>query len=723
MPKSIEKEKNFTLLEKNVQVISAVNNQKLSPYLDTFRHHPENILSQPLGILAGFFKINDLSEDSAYIVNFLSSVVKKEYFINPKRPVETSLDSALRKINLAISEIAKAGNIKWLGKIDGAVCVLEKNNLHFSVCGQAKILLLRNQILTEISKDVAYEENDPNPIKTFVNVSSGRLEKDDKIIISGQEIFEVFSLSELKKGAVHFPGEKFTQFIKTALTNKLEIVGTIIVDIFEKEISQKNEDSEISSSSQYNVFSQKTFENNIQNKKNIEDLLREDKKNEYTDEKTGHIYIQEDETVEKNETKKSIFWFLLKEKMLDFSFWMKKNSRKAMTGLGIFLKGLSMNIWIKLKNWKIERKLKIAETKKEKISSLSDKSENRENPETAKNEVAAEKSLSFGKIIPDFNKISTILNKITLKQKIVVIFGIFFIFAIPFVFVKIQGSRENKNANKEFQETIPDKRELLSGEKNIIFLENIENFGINYPLENATAINGRVVANNQEKIIIREESGEIKEVEWKKDEGLIKNMVAMKDLNLVLILTDKNKIFSLPLGQSSAKITENKISIPENSNLTGMATYLTYLYLLDAKNNQIYRYPRAEGGFGEKSDWIKDSLDLESACCLSIEENVFLKNKDTLKKLFKGRNQDFVLEQTAVPVKVDRIFTNEDIGNLYILDKDQGRIIQFSKDGTLIRQYFNEAIKESTGFSADEKSGSVYFSNSQGLNSFRLEQL
>jgi hypothetical protein len=114
-------------LEKTISPVLVVNNSSLKPYVELFEYSPENIYQQPLGSLVGFFEIKEYSQDSAYIVNFLTSVLKKEYYINPKRPVTESLDSALHKVNLALSELAKQGNVEWLGKLNAAICVLEKN--------------------------------------------------------------------------------------------------------------------------------------------------------------------------------------------------------------------------------------------------------------------------------------------------------------------------------------------------------------------------------------------------------------------------------------------------------------------------------------------------------------------------------------------------------------------------------------------------------------------
>ncbi|HDH07478.1 MAG TPA: hypothetical protein ENG89_00465, partial [Candidatus Moranbacteria bacterium] len=279
-------------MKKSISTILVANDKDLRPYIELFEYTGENIVQQQLGTLLGTFEIRDDSEDSAYIVNFLTSVAKKEYFINTKRPAAESFEAALHKVNLALSELANHGNVSWLGKLDAAICVLERNYFHFSVAGNAKVLLLRNNIITDISEDLASDESEPHPIKTFTNISSGKLEKDDKLIITGEDLFHVFSLTEIKKGASRFDNEKFVQFIKTALINELEIAGTIIINVFKEKLDTEQVDEKPKKEKKgiLNAFSEKAFEN----PKTPEIIQGEDKKKkiEYIDQKTGHIYVK-----------------------------------------------------------------------------------------------------------------------------------------------------------------------------------------------------------------------------------------------------------------------------------------------------------------------------------------------------------------------------------------------------------------------------------------------
>ncbi len=295
----------------SVTEILITNEGALKPYIQAFHYESENIAMASLGSVLGIFEIEDHSEDSAYIVNFLASIVKKEYFLHPKRPAIESLEATLHKINLALSELIKQDNTQWLGRLNATLCVFEKNNIHFSVSGKAKTLLIRNGILSDISDGLA-EESNIHPLKTFTEVSSGRLKSDDKILLTTPGLFDIFSPAELQKNVRRFSNEKFSQFLRTALVNQLLFGSTLIIDIVETKktepaITKAPEGKKVQAIP--NAFSQLAFldtktnsdtridSSTHQAKQSSDTLLQE---SEYTDSKTGHIYVQGDTPITQN---------------------------------------------------------------------------------------------------------------------------------------------------------------------------------------------------------------------------------------------------------------------------------------------------------------------------------------------------------------------------------------------------------------------------------------
>ncbi|NCA94065.1 MAG: hypothetical protein EOM84_02685, partial [Sphingobacteriia bacterium] len=76
-----------------INEIMIVNNKKLNPYLEVVNFSSRNVDQKKLGTVLGIFEIKDLSDDSAYIVNFLSSVAKKTYFAGHQKNPEESFES------------------------------------------------------------------------------------------------------------------------------------------------------------------------------------------------------------------------------------------------------------------------------------------------------------------------------------------------------------------------------------------------------------------------------------------------------------------------------------------------------------------------------------------------------------------------------------------------------------------------------------------------------
>ncbi|KKU55669.1 MAG: hypothetical protein UY41_C0002G0014 [Candidatus Moranbacteria bacterium GW2011_GWE1_49_15] len=761
-----------TDMEKSIFPILVVNNSNLKPYIELFSYQPENISQQPLGSLVGFFEIRDYSEDSAYVVNFLNSVVKKEYYLNPKRSVQDSFDAALHKVNLALSELAKHGNINWLGKIDSAICVIEKNSIHFSVTGKAKILLNRNTVLTDVTEDLAPDSPDPHPLKTFTNVSSGRLEKGDKLIITSEDLFHILSLSDLKKNVARFDKDKFIQFIKTALTNELDMAGTLIVDIDEPEkktvrkepIKQKEETATIS------VFSETAFSKKkkwtaplVEAKPETEDPEQE---KEYVDKKTGHIYIQGDNEEKEDSGALQEQAQMVKEVMYNsmfatkdffkkqaFSAW-KKTKKTLSSAASYNYAGKFSSLKDGLgKKYRGRKKPDAPEMiPEESLENIIEQYEKEFQPSPRKNVskisklgIPVKKSVSEGianlkplvgkipellpnghtleklrTVLPDASKANRLFAGFTPKQKISTVSIILALIILPLFFSKIDFKKKEAASIDTIPTTeSPDQNEeKYLNERNIAFVEQVEKIsslsGVigSFPLESDLyAVTDRTVT------LIKE--NETKEFTWLEEYGSGRITAYMKDLNLIFILTDREKVVSF--SPVSLDFKDNSIVIPQGAQISQASTYLTYLYLLDKKNNQIYRYPRAEGGFGEKTDWVKKPLDASSVSDMAIDDNVFLADKTGLRKLFRGEIVDFTMENSTTPVNFNKVHTDITAEGIYVMDIGNSRIIKFDKEGKLLKQYHNESVSDATGFSINETDKKAYIITSDEINAMNIQ--
>ena len=726
-------DKKIPRLEPQFHDVLICKKNNCRPFLEILIEEPENISHQNLGILVGIFQIDDHSEDSSYVVNYLISIIKKEYFSHTNRGPVENFESALHKANLALAKLATHENINWIGKINALCAVIEKNNLLLSQTGNASAFLLRGNTFTEITELPSDEENS-NPLKTFQDVISGKIEKNDKLLFTTKELFDIFSLEEIKKSAIKFSRENFVQFINTALVNELDQVATLIVDINEKsEEIIKNTPAQ--KTKEINAFSQNAFrkepspKTKAQEKAKEESLKKErqamlqelkNEKNDFIDEKTGHIYIKEAETdssqetpTEKIEFDPSAFFgekfstlLILSIKALkkttnitrDFSLslWRKSRSRitkikpgtswmkdKSIDGLILLLQkptALSLKfITFLKKNWRDYKTSKHSEIK-------------------------------LKKILPNFSRLKQIIKNLNQTQKISAVAILILLLIVPYWIAKLGNVPEKKPAVVEELPVI-----VLPLEKDLN-VSRIEKLNEVYPITVAKIIN----LNNK---FFALSDTEIIDLENKKSLSIPSDFqnpelfLGMDDLNLIFLIKNNQTI---SLSPTTGKFQNNTLALSSSEKIVAAKTYLTYIYLLDTNNSQLYRVPRADGGFGVKTSWLKENLDLSTATDFVINENIFIINNQTILKLFRGKKLDFSIENTATTILPDKLYAKNTSTNLYVLDKVNARIIKLDATGKILAQYYNQAITTTTDFSVNEDANLVYLLDTTGVKSFEM---
>lgn len=830
--------------ENSTTPILVVNNSSLRPYIEAFHYEPENITQQALGTLLGYFEVKEYSEDSAYIVNFLNSVLKKEYYINTKRAVPESLDSALHKVNTALSELAKHGNVNWLGNLDAAVCVLEKNNLHFSVAGHGNILLSRGETFTSVSNGLVDEETQLHPLKTFVQVASGKLEINDRLIIASHKVFSILPMAQLKKNSQRLEGEKFEQFLKTAISNELDAAYVACVSISKptpaKTLPKKIHEEKTSQHIK-NAFSKQAFDEPKIKDSSIVATLDEKEKakqengNNYTDKKTGHIYVQGNESpINENESEWSARWGLAKESI---GFWFFATREKIARKATLLKKDFSQMLRDSAESRRVkkeqraeiqriqqEEKLKEedllrqkqaeeareAEIQKKEQEALQQKQQReekqivrdlkikeapaKENSAKIIQETAVEKptdrkpdirnfiheknlaqkgisldrsgeikssaqlvkkvlskkvsflrdkttnfAASFSKssatpslpqkpapteankpessklrlAVPSMTRMRNTFSILSQRQKISMIIVLLIIIVVPYLAIKISSDNAAKKTTPEVVQQ-PTRADLLANETGISLQPTVQTV---LASQNSTL----VISAKQDSFAIAKDklvslsANSGKEFALPQEYGSPVSVSYMKDLDLVFLLTNSKKIISF--SPATKQFKDNTISLDFSQQPPFIATYLTYLYIPDVKNDKIMRYPRAEGGFGEATSWLKDSASLASATDGTIDENIYVAQGDKVLKLFKGKKQeDFTLQSSQTPVSFDKIFTTLDSPYLYALDKKNARIVKYEKtNGNIAKQYFNESFTEGTSLSVAIDDTQAFIATPQGI--------
>lgn len=817
-------------LKSTVTEILVANGRSFQPFIRTFSYTGENVSKVNLGTLIGVFEIDELSEDCAYIVNFLASVAKKEYFNNPRRGAIESFEAALHKINLALSELVKHGNVAWLGKLHGTLAVLEKNNLHFSVTGEAKILLLRNDGLSDISDGLASLESHQHPIKTFVEVSSGRLMADDRVILTSPELLALFSVDELTKNARRMNPGQFLQFLRTALVNELDMSGVLLVEVAEGTTAPvarapKRSAEEKSLERVQNIFSQAAFLQKNQGGSPStsetlpppEEPLPTEPSIEYTDTKTGHIYIQGAATGEANQhpgierMKLSLeeTYDGLRSLVLSQGKWFRKGKKSLLAGTefckeqgrALGRKGgrLLRRLWRKqqlLLKKTLEKKAAIpaAFPRQEKqapsipvtplpeavqkppltpqplapeppIATPSVTSEDSELPPFIREKVAffyqresvsvTQESLPRQKDVPantpDFlskggalikkwaercsawpTKLSRALLMIkealsntaswflSLFQKYprkyvllgslgilvcLVLFG-FLLFKSKTPAATPTTPEEESNASPH---SITSQSIVAPSPDMTVLLENAPG-----PIVATVVLNDQVYAITESTIVATLDGKTFPLPAGAK----AKFATAMDDLRLIFVYTRQGTLYAW--SPISKTFVENTLPLDGQANITGIDTYLTYLYVLDSTTDQVYRFPRADGGFGSGTSWLKENVAVEATSHLAVNETLFIApDTTTIKGFFHGRGSN-TFEIPAEGLEITDLYTHPGLENVYALDRERKLIVIWNQDGHFLQEFYHDKLALGQTLSVNEKTHEVFVGAGTTLFSFRL---
>lgn len=858
--------KKIPTLEPKFHDILVCKKNNCRPFMEIMVEEPENVSHQSLGVLIGVFQIDDRSEDSSYVVNYLISVIKKEYFSRTNRGPVENFEAALHKANLALAKLATHESIGWIGRINAVCAVIEKNNLLLSQTGNISALLLRGSTVMEITEPPE-DINDSNPLKTFQDVVSGKIENGDKLLVATKEIFDIFSLEEIKKSALKFPRENFIRFLNTALVNELEQAAALIIDIDEK-VEEVIETPLSIDTEEVNAFSQTAFQKKPSPKAEKrsperQGMTTEEKqriicelpgKNDgFIDQKTGHIYIKEPDGTDYQPgiLEKTIDLSAMKEKLSDLSFFfsesfsrskksvskgtsllrdkfsdnlarMRANRKKIApigepeksitrdepatiipeeladdretidnagekpvreflaaptaetikTGPGpaekisLFWKGLELKTkfgvlaekirvifsWIQEKSvdlaviilrvptrlalkLKAEASTKWKEWKEKHVTEITPAADSGPKKpiypweKTAAPQEAAgiNQATATGRnsapialpalldkasvLLPHLSRLKGLYHRFNYKQKLSALGILILLLVVPYWIAKWENKPEEKPVVVETPPPAPP----LENDPNVKRISDLQ------PVRSGST--ARLVDLNENIFAIDSEGQSVIDLAQDKSYSIPDNVrdpdlfFGMDDLKLLFLTKGSNTVSLSPI---TGKFQDSPLALPSGAKIVAARAYLTYAYLLDTKNSQIYRVPRGGGSFQEGKAWLKEQIDLSAAKDLAVDENIFVLDGKDIIKLSSGKKVAFSLENTATPLSPDKLYARSTGTDLYILDKTNSRIVRADQDGKIIAQYYNPTIAGATDFSISEDNATAYISDNNGVNSFSI---
>ena len=139
------------------------------------------------------------------------------------------------------------------------------------------------------------------------------------------------------------------------------------------------------------------------------------------------------------------------------------------------------------------------------------------------------------------------------------------------------------------------------------------------------------------------------------------------------------------------------------------------LYTLEPLKNQIYKHQKTIDGFGTEQSWLQDQTDITDALAFTIDGSVYvLKKTGEISKFYQGKAVEFNLDDIQPVLSLSypnvriKMFTNDELNYLYLLDGPGKRLIILSKQGKLIKQFTSSLFEDLKDFVVSRKENKVW---------------
>jgi len=155
------------------------------------------------------------------------------------------------------------------------------------------------------------------------------------------------------------------------------------------------------------------------------------------------------------------------------------------------------------------------------------------------------------------------------------------------------------------------------------------------------------------------------------------------------------------------KIDEEKLEDMETVSLVGFGGNA---YVLDKKGGQIWRFAGLEDGLASPRGYLKgEEFDFSEAVSMAIDGSVWvLFSNGEIVKYTRGLKDAFSIAGLDTPFSEEiRLFTNEDVESLYVLDKLNTRVVVIGKSGEYRGAYIWSGIAGARDLVVSEELGKI----------------
>ncbi len=669
-----------------MQIFEFYFNPKLKKNLifNSFCYEPENVYEKNLGglYMAGFLK-NVLPQNVKFLEKIHLLAKERYYKSLLSSSPEKNLKETLKEMNKFLEEIAKRGNVSWLGNLGFAILSLktkkDKNiELNFTKTGEIKMVLLREGEITDIDKKLRLQDIEPYPLKIFSNIVSGKLIKNDLILVQNKEIFDFFQNQNLLNKIAQlnpFTEKGFRKILDEKKEELAKITGIcLIISLNEGALFEKKEtiSPKIKKEFSLNEFFLNPL---ISLKKSFLKKIYLIKKSSKT---SRHSKIKSPSFINIFKNKKTWFSLLISGKKILLNDFKRKS---------FLIGGLIIVLLIGFSFSQVEKKEKMR--KYENILEEVQKKVYLADSYLILNDSSSQEKASqlLDESLTEIHPVSKDL------------------FGLPQSFTNQISSLENS---------------IIKKLEKINKWEKIENPEIVFEFEPGLYIPHRILALKNNLYFFSPYSNNIFQLDSKR-KGKILSIENKFNLGTtfnesLLLFTKPNQLTVIKEGEINSSFFLDKPY--DNFDFYSLSSFLGNLYFLDKKTGEIIKYPLLKNFQWAKPEiWSKKSTFGKS---IAVDGSVWILEKENIISQYYAGNFKNKIKLNLYPRSIDfsKIFSSASLPYLYILEPVQKRIIITEKTGRVVKQYQSDKFDNLLDFAVSEDGKTIWL-----LNGLRLYQL
>jgi len=750
---------NMTDFSLSVDKLLIYDPDKSKSVCHVFVAHPSPAEEKSLGKLFILSEIRSKDRINHEIINDIQNEIKHSYYNTDDLNVETAFEKALERLNQKVADLVGNYDTNWLDKINCVIAVIRNDSIYFSSVGVIHSFLIHNERITDILSSAGIEHQHINPLKAFTEVVSGNLTPGDNLIFCTSNLLDYLSQEKLKRTIIEHTPQNAVSMIENLLSENEGMVayGAIIIKLIEgtapamKQVaatpvtaaiphtttqSSMNQlitqahstDKILSPSLTSHIFKIITgFWHNLSKFIKLK-IFRQSPRRVSFSNKQKFLQPARQESLKSPRQSSSILkniglgiaslfaWLFQLLKNIPRLFKKRdkigheiktapENFSKFFTNLILGIKRLP-----RISKILLLLAIVVAFILSQSLFSLGltkqDDQQQADNIQTAaqisQKILKAEAAFSYGNEEGGkelLREAQDLLNMLPTKQD------------------------EDKERIKELQDNI---NSQLNKTKHIIEITSPAEITDFSSLEGA--INPAALVYTSDNLYSFDPStNKIYQVSIsdrtistlsEKESANKFQYVTVQTNTSLLFLDTTNSLIEYNLA--SNKLTDQTFSLTsQDVNIADIGTYQSRVYLLDIKNNQIYRTSKAgTNSYGTPANWLQEEdTDIRNSKSITIDGSIYvLKENGEVYKLFGGNKQDWSLD-TIDPAltKADKILTNTEADNLYIMDIQGQRIVEFDKNGALLNQYTSAAFNDMVDFSVDFSNKKIYILNGKKI--------